>query len=391
MVETIIQNLESHLANLQSIESKGIGASIYRIPEHIMNVNPNAFKPKLVSFGPYHHGELHLMPMEKKKHEALWYFKKSCRGLTTEKIVSGLWNMLGDLQGSYDKLDDKWKKEPLKFLELMILDGCLIMHIFLEDKYLLKFNNVDVQRDMLLLENQLPMMLLDKLYSILKPGKNKFVMHPLNVKSLVWESDSVGTGAMEKDYLHLLDMYRWELNINVLPRWSKLQVSHLGTSHEIRLATRFHKAGIKLEKGWNLRAVSFDENKGILSLPFIEMNANIESGLLNAMAFEKLSGIDNIVGSFVVLMGNLLKKGEVDSFNQLAKGEVLSFLDYYSVYRLVNEHCKRPWRIWWTTLKDVNFQNPWTIISTLSASIGFVLLILQTVYGMYGYYLPRRS
>ena len=43
------------------------------------------------------------------------------------------------------------------------------------------------------------------------------------------------------------------------------------------------------------------------------------------------------------------------------------------------------------TLKNVNFQSPWTIISTLSALIGFVLLIIQTVYGVYGYYLPRRS
>ena len=112
------------------------------------------------------------MPMEKKKHEAFQYFKKRC-GLTTEKIVHELWNMLGDLQRSYDNLEDEWKTKPVKFLELMILDGCLIMHILLEDTYLPRFNNVDVQRDMLLLENQLPMMLLDKLYSILKGREKK--------------------------------------------------------------------------------------------------------------------------------------------------------------------------------------------------------------------------
>ena len=138
--------------------------------------------------------------------------------------------------------------------------------------------------------------------------------------------------------------------------------------------------------------MNFDLNKGVLTLPFIEMNANVKSGLLNVMAFEKLSRIDNIVGSYVILMGNLMEKDEVDSFNQLARGTVLERWGNYSyIYELANEHCKRPWRIWWTTLKNVNFQNPWTIISTVSAMIGFVLLIIQTLYGVYGYYLPRRS
>ena len=221
-------------------------------------------------------------------------------------------------------------------------------------------------------------------------------MHAQNIKSLVWRSSNLPTEVKEKlmanDYLHLLDMYRTELEFHTGNELYLLQCSHLGMSHEIQLARRFDKAGIKLKKGCNIRDVDFDENKGVLSLPFIEMNANIESGLLNVMTFEKLVGIDNIVGSFVILMGNLLEKDEVDSFNQLAKGTVLSMWDKYAyVYYSVNKHCKRPWRIWWTTLKNVSFQSPWIIISALSAIIGFVLLIIQTIYGVYGYYLPRRS
>ena len=228
-------------------------------------------------------------------------------------------------------------------------------------------------------------------------------MHPQKVKSLVWESSNLPAYAkeklMKKNYSHLLDMYRAELQYHDGNKQKLLHHIHLGIifsdlemGHEIQLATRFHKAGIKLKKGCNLRDVNFDENKGVLSLPFIEMNANIESGYLNTMVFEKLSGIKNKVGSYVIFMGNLLEKNEVDSFYQLARGKLLDMSGRYPyIYNSLNEHCKRPWRIWWTTLKDVNFQNPWTIISTLSASIGFVLLILQTLYGVYGYYLPRRS
>ncbi|KAG7025182.1 UPF0481 protein, partial [Cucurbita argyrosperma subsp. argyrosperma] len=253
--------------------------SIYRIPEHIKKVNPNAFKPQLVSFGPYHHWEPHLLPMEKVKHRALLYFERCC-GLS---VVNEVWDMLEDLQRSYDKLDDEWKTKPAKFLELMILDGCFLIQLLLDNVVI--FPLEDVQRDMLLLENQLPM-------------------------KLLWR----------------------------------------------RTTCTF----------WYVKR------------------------LLNAMTFEKLVGIDNIVGSFVILMGNLLEKDEVDSFNQLAKGTVLSMWDVYAhIYSSVNEHCKRPWRIWWTTLKIVSFQSPWIIISALSAIIGFVLLIIQTIYGVYGYYLPR--
>ncbi|XP_022925474.1 UPF0481 protein At3g47200-like [Cucurbita moschata] len=383
MVRITTQNLDSHLENhYVGVRSKGIGASIYRIPDYIMKVNPNAFKPQLVSFGPYHHGELHLLPMEKEKHLIFEDFKR-CYGLCTEDIVNEVWDMLEDLQGSYDKLHDEWKTKPDKFLEVMIVDGYFVLFALLLGIHKLSVYFTEIMRDMLLLENQLPMKLLDKLYSMLRLDDDR------KVKSLIWESNE---SLMEKDYLHLLDMYRQELKVDTSSRESKLQVSHLGTSHEIQLATRFHKAGIKLEKGCGLDFLYFNENKGVLTLSFIEMNANIESGLLNAMTFEKLSGIDNMVGSFVILMGNLLEKDEVDSFNQLAKGTVLSMWDKYAyVYYSVNKHCKRPWRIWWTTLKNVSFQSPWIIISALSAIIGFVLLIIQTISGVYGYYLSRRS
>ena len=183
LVEIITQNLNSHLENLpDDLERKGNGASIYRIPDHIKKVHPKAFKPKRVSFGPYHHGELHLSPMEKMKHLALRYFERRC-GLCVEDIVNELWDMLEDLQRSYDKLDDEWKKKPTKFLEVMILDGCLMMQVLLEDTDVSKFTTTDVLRDMLLLENQLPMKLLDKLYLMSMPEHNKACLFLLLLSS----------------------------------------------------------------------------------------------------------------------------------------------------------------------------------------------------------------
>lgn len=41
--------------------------SIYRVPACIKDLNNKAYKPQVVSFGPFHHGEPQLMPTEEHK------------------------------------------------------------------------------------------------------------------------------------------------------------------------------------------------------------------------------------------------------------------------------------------------------------------------------------
>ena len=168
VVEITTQNLKSHMTDIgDGFEMNRKRASIYRIPEHIKKVNPNAFKPQVVSFGPYHHREPHLLPMEKIKHLFLYDFESNCK-LSIEDMVNEVWDMLEDLQRSYDKLEDEWKTKPAKFLELMILDGCFLIQLLLGNSPLFILPLKDGRRDMLLLENQLPMKLLDKLCFMLK-------------------------------------------------------------------------------------------------------------------------------------------------------------------------------------------------------------------------------
>lgn len=152
--------------------------SIYKLPACVTDLNEKAYKPQAVSFGPYHHGEEHLKPMEDHKRRALLHFlKRSKKPL--ELYVNSLSEVNQDLKDSYDSLDPSWQHDTSnKFLKLMILDGCFMLEILRTatqtlDDYASNdpiFSNHGklyfmpyIMRDMLMLENQLPMLVLEKL------------------------------------------------------------------------------------------------------------------------------------------------------------------------------------------------------------------------------------
>lgn len=154
--------------------------SIYRVPACVTDLNKKAYKPQAVSFGPYHHGEEHLKAIEDHKHRALFRFlKRSDKPI--QLLVESLAEVVQDLKDSYDSLDQKWRNDTSAFLQLMIVDGCFMLEILrtathsMDDYaandpifsdhgrlYIMPY----LRRDMLMLENQLPMLVLDKLLAL---------------------------------------------------------------------------------------------------------------------------------------------------------------------------------------------------------------------------------
>jgi hypothetical protein len=90
-----------------------------------------------------------------------------------------------DLKDSYDQLDKSWKDDTSKFLQLMILDGCFMVEIMrvaiqpsnnyaADDPIFSSHGRVYtvpfIKRDMLIVENQLPMLVLYKLVAVESDG-----------------------------------------------------------------------------------------------------------------------------------------------------------------------------------------------------------------------------
>uniref|UniRef100_A0A251U5K1 Uncharacterized protein n=1 Tax=Helianthus annuus TaxID=4232 RepID=A0A251U5K1_HELAN len=173
--------------------------SIYRVPSCVTDLNKRAYKPQSVSFGPYHYGEPNLESMEENKHRALLHFLKRYKK-PFECYVKAVMEVVEDLKHAYSALDQKWHQDTMGFVKMMILDGCFMLEILraattddvdcdinaadanVVDDYASNdpiFSNHGklyilpyLKRDMLMLENQLPMLLLNTLVAVTKDENN---------------------------------------------------------------------------------------------------------------------------------------------------------------------------------------------------------------------------
>lgn len=172
--------------------------SIYKVPSCIKDLNPKVYKPQVVSFGPYHYGEEQLKPMEAHKHRALLHFLKRV-DKPFEEFVSSLEEVVEELQDCFQSLEEKWKRDKEEFLKLMIVDGCFMIEILtiatggrstdyaFNDPVFSSHGILHtvpyIKRDMLMIENQLPLLVLEKLVAV-ETGKAPVSIHLISFSSL---------------------------------------------------------------------------------------------------------------------------------------------------------------------------------------------------------------
>ncbi|KAK9063844.1 hypothetical protein SSX86_017716 [Deinandra increscens subsp. villosa] len=432
-----VKNVDQELKNMGDSSSEleqWKKRSIYRVPSCVTDLNKRAYKPQSVSFGPYHYGEPNLESMEENKHRALLHFLKRYKK-PFECYVEAVMESVEDLKHAYGSLDPKWHQDTMEFVKMMILDGCFMLEILRSattvgdnpadyvDDYASNdpvFSNHGklyimpyLKRDMLMLENQLPMMLLNTLIAVTEDENNpnqhdeEFVnkmmqrfcspysritkmgkcLHPLDVyrKSLLWENPRHKKKTVAKSYHRL-----------VIEEGDEI----------VRSATELYEAGIRFKKSKSrsLKGISF--KGGVLTLPPVMVDDATESLFLNLIAFERLHvGAGNEVTSYIFFMDNIIDnakdvsllhsqgiiqnaigsdKAVAKLFNSLSKDITLdpeSALDV--VHKQVHNYCKKPWNEWRANLIHTYFRSPWAILSVLAAVFLFALTIIQTIYTVF--------
>ena len=137
-------------------------------------MEPQAYDPHFISIGPYHYGSPNLQGSERLK----WLFLNRLVGSSDQtgdeldSLIAALQDIEDDARVCYSE-DIKLSKD--EFVKMMLLDGCFVIELFRD----LKLNNFAcssllskrwmlpvARRDLVTLENQIPMIVLKKLFDI---------------------------------------------------------------------------------------------------------------------------------------------------------------------------------------------------------------------------------
>ena len=158
-VYTVDQGFSRAILNWKR-EQEIYDSKIFRVPSHIRDLEPNAYEPTTISFGPYHHSEKRLQAMKRHKRRYRNKLLKRCNGKNWEGCLEAV-RKIADLARRY-------YEEPLNldhdvdFIEMMTLDGCFQIEFITSENP----DDVDydilsaVERDIMLLENQVPFIVL---------------------------------------------------------------------------------------------------------------------------------------------------------------------------------------------------------------------------------------
>ncbi|KAL6654783.1 hypothetical protein ACP70R_008248 [Stipagrostis hirtigluma subsp. patula] len=404
---------------------------IYRVPACIKDLNPKAYRPQVVSLGPFHHGDPELRPMEEHKRRALRHLlRRAARPL--EEFAAAVEDAADRLESAYMDLGAEWLggggRE--RFVEMMIVDGCFLLEVMrvagaagkhvddyapndpIFSRHGVLYMMPYIRRDMLMLENQLPLLLLETLVAVetekppVDDSINRMVLRFLSPASRL---PTHGAGLA----LHPLDVYRRSMLYGQYqPRRGSPDMPE--STDIIRSAVELYEAGIQFKpsKTDSLHDIRF--RRGVLSMPPVSVDDSTEYMFLNMMAFERLHvGAGNDVTAYVFFMDNIIdsakdvalltSKGIIQNaigsdkavaklFNSISRDVVLepdSALD--AVQRQVNAYFGQPWNMWRANLIHTYFRSPWAFLSLLAAIFLLVMTIMQTVYTVMPYYKPSGS
>ncbi|KAF0899343.1 hypothetical protein E2562_018237 [Oryza meyeriana var. granulata] len=409
--------------------------SVYRVPAHIKKdgkqqaAAASPYKPQLVSLGPFHHGRADLQPMEEHKRRALLHLLRRT-GKRAGDLAAAVEAVAETLEDSYMDLDGgRWRGGGGRdrFVEVMVTDGCFLLEVMrtteldgevddyaVNDPVFSRHGELYVfpyvRRDMLMMENQLPLLVLQRLVAVVRsPDKatddaiNDMV---LRFVSMTPDPPPISGGDLA---LHPIDVCHRSLLHGTPPPTN--QTSCKGRQDDfVPSATELEQAGVHFSRSAtrSLRDISF--RRGTLYIPELAVDDTTEHKLFSLMAYERLhpGAAANEVTAYVFFMDSVIKstddarllsasgvvsnglgsdKAVARMFNRLAKNAVIDRRSQLrAVQGQVNDHRENAWNEWRASLIRNHASNPWAIISLVAAVFLLVLTVVQTVYTVLPYY-----
>ncbi|CAN1231657.1 UPF0481 protein At3g47200 [Linum perenne] len=440
--------LESIKIELSELSPLSSSWTICRVPTKLRNTNNDAYTPHIVSVGPIHHKEKSLKGMEAHK----WRYMLSLLERTQNAVSTldacgkAILRFDSDVRSSYGQWIDY---SDTDLARMMLLDGCFILELFL------RYSNPDpklqsdpifttswmiltLQRDLALLENQIPFFVLEWLFNFtvrrtanglstpsLPDLALRFFRSSINNVS----EETLGTGSRQNSHhlLHLIHNCYFPSSPRIEARGkgnSNIEFIHCAAALKeagnprketgssspefVPSIEELCSAGIKIEIKEAKSMFELEYNKGTLKIPQLRILDSTDALLRNLVAFEQcFHGCQQYVTSYAVLMNQLVytmrdvelleQSGIVENyqgsredvpflFDNICKQIGLHRFYFAGLCSDLNSFCDRPWIQTKVALKRDYFTSPWTLVSLLAVFLIVCMAVVQTVYSVLSYY-----
>ncbi|GAB4854092.1 hypothetical protein Ancab_022674 [Ancistrocladus abbreviatus] len=260
---------------------------IYRVPEYLCSINREAYRPLVVSIGPFHYKDERLRAMEEHKLRYLKYFLNRTKNRNLEDYVNFVKEREELVRKCYA---EEFTLNSGRFVEMVLVDAAFIIELFLrycDNEDLSGGNDIifgrprmldQVLDDIRLEENQLPFFIIRALYDFARdPDCPSFLV--LTCKFFEFEGIE-----LLSEPKHFVDFLRE----SYLPSPPPPRADEYGERPFCFNVAYLHEAGVKFElakEGSSLLDITFDG--GVLKIPKITIVDSTESIWRNLMVFEQ--------------------------------------------------------------------------------------------------------
>uniref|UniRef100_A0ACD5X2X9 Uncharacterized protein n=1 Tax=Avena sativa TaxID=4498 RepID=A0ACD5X2X9_AVESA len=429
--DTVVLNMERILNKVtKPVELKHY--SIYRVPKNVRDsIEKKHYEPRLVSIGPYHRKKEHLRAMEERKHLYLQNFLDDSPSGALQECVDAIRSMEAKARACYFESPLLSSEE---FVEMLLLDGCFILQFFIQwfcgkadPVFTVAWNLPLLHTDLLMLENQIPYFVLQRLYGIYTRDPDRPVTaRPKQslIRTIAEYFYSVERPAvtnrvqLEEDNTidHLLHLYYCHFISPPDYTYTAATAAEPKPPRTVRCAKELTLHGVKFlkkKKTSNILDVSFSKD-GVFEIPHVAIEESTCSTYMNLVAFEmSRDDVPSHFTSFAVLLDYLVNTADdvlilhkagiienklsndeeaADFFNQLRRCSYIDYKTHYlaHLYLGVDEFCHRDWPRYKASLRRDYLSTPWAVVAFSFALLfaGFtifstVLSILQTFFNLY--------
>ncbi|OAY38162.1 UPF0481 protein At3g47200 [Manihot esculenta] len=407
--------------------------SIFRVPQSLKKIHPEAFEPRIVSIGPYHQGEPHLKMIDEHKQRFLGAVLAR-----TQKFNVGLDQFFKDLAIKENKIRESYSENidcsSHELIEMMILDGCFVIQLLCIVGRLVETDSNDpllilpwilysLSRDLLLLENQIPFFVLEILFDLSKPpdSKNYPTFTELVLQffdyTIPRPRDEIPDKSRKLSGEHLLGLFR----SSFIPLSSQELAAAKTDKNHLQLiqpVENLRAAGIKLKQRKNAKSfldIKFRTTKtsGLLEIPTLSPGYVTNTFLLNCVTFEQSyrQYFSAHFTSYVIFMGCLINtiqdagylrdkriienyfgtdEDVVKFFNKVGKDMNFDISQSYlaNVFVDVNEYCRNGWHVTLAKYLYTYFDAPWSCTSAIAALFLLIVTFIQGFFAVYAYAKP---